>query len=147
MTQSIINRASDLINLKTDYIGDGMEGYAVLTLIDESGYPTSSTITIAKADGINWITFFTDTHGTKTTRIAANNKACVCLPSSEYHISLTGTIEIITDPEVKKAHWQEVITTHYNIDHTDPTWCLLKFHTETYNIFFASDDTEAKGAL
>jgi len=40
--QAIIARASELINSRTDYIGDGMEGWAVLTLIDENGYPTSS---------------------------------------------------------------------------------------------------------
>ena len=145
--QAIIARASDLINSRTDYIGEGMEGWAVLTLIDESGYPTSSTMTIAKADGIKWISFFSDTNGRKAKRVAQCNKACVCLASSEYHISLTGTIEIITDPEVKKEHWQEVITKHYGATCLDPDWAVFRFTAETYNLFFASDDTEAKGKL
>jgi len=85
MNEKIIARASELINSKTDYIGDGMGGWAVLSLIDENGYPTSATMTISKADGINWISFLTDTDGVKSQRIARCNKACVCLPSSEYH--------------------------------------------------------------
>jgi general stress protein 26 len=147
MNQEIIKRAGELINSKTDYIGDGMGGYAVLSLIDENGYPTSSTMTISKADGINWISFLSDTSGTKAQRIAKSNKACVCLASSEYHISLVGTVEIITDSAVKKEHWQEVVTNYYKSDWNDPEWCVIKFNTEHYNLYFASDDTETKGAL
>ncbi|MCL2373878.1 MAG: pyridoxamine 5'-phosphate oxidase family protein [Treponema sp.] len=147
MSEKIVERASELINSKKDYIGDGMGGYAVLSLIDENGYPTSTTMTISKADGINWLSFLTDTDGTKTGRIKKSNKACVCLPSSEYHISLTGTVEIITDPEIKKEHWQEFITSHYKTDWNNPQWCVLKFNTEAYNLYFESDDSEAKGSL
>jgi len=147
MNQEIIKRASEVINSRTDYIGDGMEGWAVLTLIDENGYPTSATMTISKADGINWITFLSDSDGVKAKRIAKSNKACVCLPSSEYHISLVGTVEVITDTDVKKENWQEVLTNHYKADWNDPEWAVLRFTTETYNLFFASDDTEAKGTL
>jgi len=147
MDEAIIKRASDFINSRTDYIGDGMEGWAVLSLIDENGYPTSSTMTISKADGINWITFLSDTDGTKAKRIAKSNKACVCLASSEYHISLVGTVEVIPDTAVKKENWQDTITKHYGADYTDPHWAVIRFRTETYNLFFASDDTEAKGKL
>ena len=100
--QAIIDRAGALINSKTDYIGDGMEGWAVMTLMDENGYPTSSTMTISKADGIRWLSFLSTTTGAKADRIALSNKACICLASSEYHVSLTGTIEIITDPAIKR---------------------------------------------
>jgi uncharacterized glyoxalase superfamily protein PhnB/general stress protein 26 len=145
--KAIIARASDLINSRTDYIGDGMEGWAVLSLIDDNGYPTSSTMTISKADGINWITFLSDTNGAKAKRIANSSKACVCISSSEYHISLVGTVEMITDTAVKKEHWQDVITKHYGSDWDDPDWAVFRFTTETYNLFFASDDTEAKGRI
>ena len=145
--QTIIARASELINSRTDYICDGMEGWAVLTLIDESGYPASSTMTISKANGINWISFLSVTSGAKAKRVAHSNKACVCIASSEYHVSLTGTIEIITDPEIKKEHWQEVITKHYGATCLDPDWAVFRFTTEMYNLFFADDDTEAKGKL
>jgi len=147
MNQTIIARASEVIQSKTDYIGEGMEGYVVLSLNDENYYPISSTVTISKADGVKWLTFISDTDGNKAKRIAHSNKACVCLASSEYNITLVGTIEIITDPAIKKEHWQEVFTKYYNIDWQDPQHCILKFNTERYNIFFASDDTEAKGTL
>ena len=70
MNEEIIRRASEVINSRTDYIGEGMEGYAVVSLINEDGYPTSATMTISKADGINWLTFLTDSNGPKAQRIA-----------------------------------------------------------------------------
>jgi len=147
MNQDIIARAGELINSKTDFIGDGMEGYAVLSLINENGYPTSSTITISKADGINWLSFLSDINSNKANRIKNCNKACVCLASSEYNITLVGTIEIITDPAVKKEHWQETFTEHYG-DFTSPEFCTFRFTTESYNIFFADDyENEATGIL
>lgn len=143
--QAIIARAAELINSRTDYIGEGMEGWVTLSLIDENGYPTSSTVSISKADGINWISFLSYTNGRIAKRIKNSNKACVCISSSEYHISLTGTVEIITDPEIKKEHWQEIITKHYGADYNNPDWAVFRFTTETYNLFFASDDTEIRG--
>ena len=47
MNQEVIARVEELINAKTGYIGGGMEGYASISLIDEHGYPTTSTLTIA----------------------------------------------------------------------------------------------------
>jgi len=145
--EKILARASEVINSRKDYIGGGMEGYAVLSLIDEDGYPTSSTVTISKADGVNWISFIGDVNGNKAKRIEKCNKACVCLASSEYNISLVGTMEVITDPAVKKDHWQDVFCEAYSSNYDDPRSCILKFTTEHYNIFFESDDTEAKGRI
>jgi len=146
MNQDILVRASALINSKTDYVGDGMEGYVVLSLIDEYGGPTSAAITLSKADGIRWLSFLAGTDSNKARRITACNKACVCLASSEYNITLAGTIEIITDPLVKKELWQDVFSEHYG-DWQDPQCCALRFHTERYSIFFADDGTEATGIL
>jgi len=144
---AIVARANEVINSKTDYIGGGMEGYAVVSLIDENGYPTSSTMTISKADGINWVSFITDINGAKAKRIAKSSKACVCLSSIEYHISLVGTMEVITAPMEKKEHWQEVATEFFKSDWNDPQWCVLKFTAQHYNLFFASDDSAAKGEI
>jgi len=149
MSQAIINKASALIYSKADYIGGGMDGYVVLSLIDEkTGYPVSSTITISKADGINWMSFLGDAkESNKAKRIANCNKACVCLASNEYNITLVGTIETITDLEGKKQHWQDTFTTHHGAPE-DPNYCAWKFHTETYNIWFFEDgDNEARGTL
>lgn len=147
MNHEIIQKASAVINSKADYIGGGMEGYAVLSLLDENGYPTSSAITISKTDGINWLSFIVATHGTKAKRVANSNKASVCLASSEYNITLVGTAEIITDADIKRDHWQNVFVQGHHADYDSPDFSVLRFKTETYNLYFAADDTEAKGSL
>jgi general stress protein 26 len=147
MHEEILVRASEIINSKADYVGDGMEGYVVLSLIDNDGYPVSSTLSISKADGVNWMTFISDTNGNKAKRIEKCNKASVCLASSSYNITLTGIMEIITDPDVKKEHWQKIFQEAFNSTPDDPGSCVLRFKTERYNLFFASDDTEGRGVL
>jgi len=146
MNQEIIARAAEVIASKTGFIGDGMEGHCVLALIDEDSYPTASTMTISKADGIKWITFLDGAGSNKTKRVKKCNRGSVCLSSSEYNITLVGTLEILDDPAIKKEMWQEPICEYYS-GPDDPNYWVLRFTTERYNIFFASDDTEAQGVL
>lgn len=148
MNQKNIKRAGEVIASKTGYIGGGMGGYAVLALIDENGYPTASTLTIAKAEGINWITFNTSPDTNKVRRIQKCNRASVCLSSSEYNITLVGTIEVLTDPATKKDMWFEPMAEMWS-GPDDPSFCVLKFNTERYNIFFADEmeEPETVGTL
>jgi general stress protein 26 len=75
-----------------------------LALFDADGYPTVSTITPAKADGINWVTFDTGLGSNKANRIKKCDRASVCFNSSSplYNITLVGTIEILTDEKTKQ---------------------------------------------
>ena len=141
--EEVIAKAEEIINSKTGYIGGGMEGYAALALIDENGYPTASTLTIAKADGIKWLTFCTALDDNKAKRIAKCNRACVCINSSEYNITLVGTIAVLTDPETKHDHWLPIMeeTPHWS-GPDDPNYCVLRFTTERYNLFVGYESAE-----
>jgi general stress protein 26 len=134
MNHEIIAKAGEIINAKTGYIGGGMEGYATLALIDEKGYPTASTVTIAKADGIKWLTFCTSLSENKVKRIEKCNRAGVCINSSEYNITLAGKIEILTDLDTRKDMWFEPME-HQWSGYDDPKFCVLRFTTERYNLF------------
>jgi len=146
MNQELIARAGAVIASKANYVGGGMEGYAVLALTDENGYPTASALTIAKADGINWLTFATSPDSNKAKRIAACSRASVCIATSEYNITLVGTIEIVTDAAVKQDNWFAPMA-HMWSGPEDPAFCVLRFHTERYNLFFADDESMAVGTL
>ncbi|MCL2420697.1 MAG: pyridoxamine 5'-phosphate oxidase family protein [Defluviitaleaceae bacterium] len=147
MHQEMIARAAKVIASKANYIGGGMEGTCVLSLIDENGYPTASTLTIAKTDGINWLTFATSPDSNKAMRIQKCNRASVCLSSSEYNITLVGTIEVVTDADFKKSVWLAPMGPNMWSGPDDPHFCVLRFNTEKYNLFFAEDDSEAVGTL
>ncbi|MCL1913524.1 MAG: pyridoxamine 5'-phosphate oxidase family protein [Eubacteriaceae bacterium] len=147
MNQEVIEKANEIINAKTGYIGGGMDGYATLALIDENGYPTASTLTIAKADGIKWLTFCTSPDSNKAKRISSCNRASVCVNSNEYNITLVGTIEVLVDEASRKDNWlpaMEAEGMHWS-SYDDPSFCVLRFTTERYNLFVGYN--EAAGAI
>ena len=144
MDQKIIAKAEEIINSKTGYIGNGMGGYAALALIDENGYPTASTLTIAKAGGIKWLSFNTSLDRNSVKRIKKCNRASVCINSNEYNITLVGTVEVLTDTDTKKEMWFPPMEEQWS-GHDDPEYCVLRFSTERYSLFI--DYKEVKGIL
>ncbi|WP_238917019.1 pyridoxamine 5'-phosphate oxidase family protein [Clostridium sp. YIM B02555] len=139
MNEKIISRAGEIVEKNT---GEGT--YCELALIDLEGYPTVSTITASKADGINWLTFCTGIGSDKSIRVNKCNRASVCFNSDEYNITLVGTIDIITDPDIKKEMWYGGLTNHFS-GPQDSNYCVLRFKTERYNLLV--DWEEAKGRL
>jgi general stress protein 26 len=139
MNEKIISRAGEIVEQNT-----GERTYCSLALIDLDSYPTVSTITASKADGINWVTFCTGLGSDKVHRIMKCNRASVCFNSNEYNITLIGTIDIITDPDVKKEMWYGGLVNHFS-GPQDPNYCVLRFKTERYNLMV--DWKEAKRRL
>ncbi len=141
MNEDIISKAAEIVASKT---GGGNECYCVLAVIDQDGYPTTSTISASKAEGLNWITFCTGLGSDKTKRIEQCNRASVCFDAIDYNISLVGTIEVLTDPEIKKEMWYPGLQGHFS-GSDDPGYCVLRFNTKRYNLLV--DWQEAKGVL
>lgn len=139
MNEKIISRAGEIVAQNT-----GEKSYCALALIDLEGNPTVSTITASKAEGINWLTFCTGIGSDKAQRIIKSNRASVCFTSNEYNITLVGTIDIITDPDMKKEMWYGGLVNHFS-GPEDPNYCVLRFKTERYNLLVDWD--EAKGRL
>lgn len=145
MNEETIRKAGQIIAANTGCAAaPGSEPYCTLALIDEDHYPTVSTITAAKSEGINWLTFGTGLSSNKANRIRKSNRASVCFCSPEYNITLVGTIEIVTDPKVKEEMWYPGLSHHFNKpDH--PDYCVLRFKTRRYNLLV--DWQEAEGTL
>jgi general stress protein 26 len=128
MSKEIIQRAGEIVATQT-----GSGTYCTLALIDDEGYPTISTITAAKSDGIRQITFGTGLGSNKAKRIEKCARAAVCF-NGDHNITLVGTIEIVTDPEVKRDTWYEGLADHFD-GSDDPNFCVLRFTTKRYNLF------------
>jgi len=139
MHEEIIAKAGEIVEKNT-----GVDSYCVLALIDLDGYPTASTITASKADGINWITFCTGVGGRRTSRINKCDRVSVCFNGDDYNITLVGTIEIVTDLEVKKEMWYGGLLNHFS-GPEDPNYCVLRFKTLRYNLLV--DWKEARGTV
>jgi len=139
MNPDILKRAGEIVEKNT-----GVGTYCVLAQMDMDDYPTVSTITASKADGINWITFCTGLGANKTNRIKKCNRASVCFNADDYNITLVGEMEVLTDPEIKREMWYEGLANHFS-GPEDPNYCVLRFKTKRYNLLV--DWKEARGEL
>lgn len=139
MNNEIIARAGEIIAQNT-----GCNGHCVLALLDAEGYPTASTISPAKTQGIEWLTFCTGLTANSAQRSQACNRACVCFSTGEYNISLVGEVEVITDAAVKREMWYDGMEQHFS-GPEDPNYCVLRFVTQRYNLLV--DWKEARGVL
>jgi general stress protein 26 len=137
MEQKVIERAAEFIS------ANGFE--SVLALIDFDGYPTASTLTLSKNDGIKSVTFCTLLDSVKVKRIRACNRASVCFssPAPECNITLVGKIEVLTDPKIKKEMWYDGLENHFS-GPEDENYCVLKFVTERYKFFIDYKEVEGK---
>jgi len=137
MDQKIVEKAAEIISVK--------KIDCVLSLIDFDGYPTASTITVSKNEGINWITLCTGLYRNSAKRIEKCNRASVCFYSNEplYNITLVGKIEIITEQNVKNEMWYDGLKNHYT-GPEDKNYCVLKFITERYKLFIDFKEVEGK---
>ncbi|WMJ90282.1 pyridoxamine 5'-phosphate oxidase family protein [Anaerocolumna sp. MB42-C2] len=128
VNEELIQKAIEIIQGQC-----GEDGYCALTLMDIDDRPNTTTITPSKADGIKSIAFCTG-FGTRTERIQFRPDACVCFNSTEYHISLKGRMEIITDRDVKHEMWYSGLANHFS-GPNDPGYVVLRFTTDSYTLF------------
>ena len=152
MSQKAITRAEELVKSKTAEINMGAG--VTLSLLDHEGYPTTSTLSIAKADGIRQITFGSQLDSNKAIRAKANGRASVCIFDDDYeggayyNITLVGDIEVVTDIETKKETWYPGLEEHFpNGGLDDPNYCVLKFTTKRYSLWVDVEEEETTGSF
>lgn len=100
----------------------------VITLasIDENGYPRPVAMIKVKNEG-DAIYVSTGTSSAKTAHFRANPKAGVSVVEGYNSIVYTGEVEIVADPEVKRALWGEWMRDFFPGGVEDPEYCVLKF--------------------
>ena len=150
MSQKAIARAEEIIKSKTAEVSMGAG--VTLSLLDHEGYPTTSTLSIAKADGIRQITFGGQLDSNKVKRAKENSRASVCIFDDDYeggayyNITLVGDIGVATDIETKKETWYEGLEEYFpNGGFSDPNYCVLKFTTKRYNLWVDVEEEEVSG--
>lgn len=97
---------------------------AMLSSIDENGYPRSVEMSNLRTESLNAIYFATGTDSRKVKHYLMNPKAGV---SYNNGVSLIGEIEIIKDDTLKKDLWEASFIKHFPKGVTDPNYCIIKF--------------------
>lgn len=115
---------------------------AVIALIDENYFPRASTISCLKTGGIKHAWFATGLSTGKARCIRLNNKAGLCFCDGNNNVTLMGTVEILTEPEIKQEMWVDWFINHFPGGTTDPEYCILRFTAESAVFWIDSEYKE-----
>lgn len=133
----LIDKAAQIIQGRC-----GETGYCALTLMDTDNRPNTTTISPSKTGGIKTIAFCTG-YGTRTERVQFRPDACVCFNAPDYHISLKGTVKIVTDPAVKREMWYPGLANHFS-GPDDTGYVVLLFTADSYTLFIDRQTVRGK---
>lgn len=108
---------------------------ALLNLPNEKQYPKLKDKVLYQDGETVTIYFTTNTSSRKVSQIRANNKVCLyfCIPKKFKGVSVTGTIEEVTDMKKKKELWLTSWLMYYHKGVTDPDFTLLKFTSDHFH--------------
>lgn len=108
-------------------------GNCFISYVDGEGFPvTKAMLKPRQREGIRTFWFSTNTSSNKVKCFRDNPKASIYFMDRRYFrgASLSGTVEVLEDPEVKERLWLEGDTLFYKEGVTDPDYCVLKFTAE-----------------
>jgi len=133
MNSNIIEKANILVNSSDT---------AYMAVIDENNYPSASTISSIKTDGIFEAYFSTGIDANKAKRILKNNKVSLCYNIEGDNVTLVGEAQILTDKDIKHALWQDWFINHFPLGKDDPTYCIIKFTTKRVSLWIDRECSE-----
>lgn len=119
----------------------------LISYIDDEGYPiTKAMLQPREREGIRIFWFSTNTSSNKVKFFRNNTKASIYFVDKRFFrgVSLSGTVEVLENPEAKQRIWREGDTMYYPGGVTDPDYCVLKFTAckGRYYSNFKSEDFE-----
>jgi len=133
MDTNIIGRANEIVNSTAE---------ACIGVIDEGGFPSVSTVSSVKTDGIYKVFFATGIEANKTKRILNNGKTSVCFQTGGDNVTLVGEARIVTDRAVKHELWQDWFIAHFPEGADDPTYCVIEFTAQRASLWVEGKSAE-----
>ena len=116
-----------------------------LSYIDSQGFPaTRAMLAPREREGIRVFWFSTNTSSQKVAAFRRNPKGSIYFVDRLFFrgVSLSGTVEVLEDPESKERLWRRGDTMYYSRGVTDPDYCVLKFTADRGRYYrnFKSED-------
>lgn len=107
---------------------------AFVASVDEEGFPNIKAMFMPRKIEGNCFYFSTNTSSMRAQQFLKNEKASIYFyQRSRYRyegLMLTGKMEVLQDPEIKKEIWRSGDTMFYKQVVDDPDYCVLKFTAE-----------------
>lgn len=116
-----------------------------LSYIDSRGFPTTRAMLAPRErEGIRVFWFSTNTSSQKVAAFRRNPKGSIYFVDRLFFrgVSLSGTVEVLEDPESKERLWRRGDAMYYSRGVTDPDYCVLKFTADRGRYYrnFKSED-------
>ena len=107
---------------------------AFVASVDEEGFPNIKAMFMPRKIEGNCFYFSTNTSSMRAQQFLKNEKASIYFyQRSRYRyegLMLTGKMEVLQDPEIKKEIWRSGDTMFYKQGVDDPDYCVLNFTDE-----------------
>ena len=107
---------------------------AVITSIDENGYPATRAMLTPRIIEAKYLYFSTNTSSNKVNQYLKNKKACVYFYKKgkiKYQgVMIKGSMEVCQDAITKERVWRFGDSLFYKQGVTDPDYCVLKFECQ-----------------
>ncbi len=98
-----------------------------LASVNAAGFPRPVPMAIMKKIGFSEVWMSTGADSEKTAEFRENPKAGLCYSSKGDSVAMRGSVEIVTDDELRKEMWKDWMKYHFTGGPTDPNYVLLRF--------------------
>jgi len=113
--------------------------------VNSDGFPNiKAMLSPREREGIKILYFTTNTSSQRVAQYRENPKASVYFCDRRFYrgVMLTGTMEVLTEDDVRRRIWRDGDTMYYPGGVSDPEYCVLKFTAEQGRFYgnFKSED-------
>jgi general stress protein 26 len=110
---------------------------------DDGGHLRSRPMVAAQKDFAGELFFFTRASAPKVGEVESHSRVNVSYADADKqnYVSLSGTGEIVRDPQVIAAHWSEIMRTWFPKGKDDPDIAILKVSVEQAEYWDAPSST------
>lgn len=133
MNVNIIEKASILIREAQE---------AFMGVIDENGFPSVSTLSSIKTEGIFKCFYATGAGANKTKRILADPRVSVCYRKDDDNVTLVGEAGILTDQETRHNLWQDWFINHFPKGMDDPDYVIIQVIVKRVSLWIQGESAE-----
>ncbi len=114
-------------------------GDVTLASINAEGFPRPVPMAKGRTAGCNEVWMATGADSVKAAEFRVNPKAGLCYSYYGDSVALRGTVEVVTDDEIRSEMWQEWYANHFPGGPADPNYVLLHF-TGTEATFYIDQE-------
>lgn len=116
--ERLLKKAEDLLARCED---------VTIASVNADGFPRPVTVSIMKTVGGNEVWMSTGADSVKTLEFMANPKAGLCYSNQGDSVAMRGTVEIVTDDNLRKEMWKDWMIHHFPGGPEDSNYILLRF--------------------